>query len=414
MVSLIVLGAVFLLIAVRQVGRFRLQIWHIMLLGALAVLVSGQISPAEALRAINADVMLFLFGVFVIGRALEDSGYVAQIAARLFGRRRSVHRLVISMLFVTGFLSAVMMNDTLAIIGTGVAIVLGRKTGVNIKMLLLTVAFAVTIGSVMSPAGNPQNLLISLEGDIGGPFVVFIKYLAAPTLVNLGIAYGALLVFYRREFSRNLIPMTAAPVTDPMLSRWARISFITLVALILVKIVLTYAAPGLDVRLSYIALLAALPVLVCSRKRLAVVRGIDWPTLVFFAALFVLVASVWNSGIVQSFIESSGADLTVAAVLFPVSIVVSQFVSNVPLVAMYLPVLEHSGAGLRELLILAAGSTIAGNLTILGAASNVIIIQKAEKDAGQTLGFLEFLRIGLPLTAVNALVYWLYLSAVLP
>ncbi len=413
MVSLIVLGIVFLLIAIRQVGRFRLRIWQIMLLGAIAVLVTGQISPLEGLRSINPDVMLFLFGVFIIGRALEESGYVAHLASRLFSHSRSVHRLVISMLFLIGFLSAVMMNDTLAIIGTGLILALGRKTGASIKVLLLTVAFAVTIGSVMSPAGNPQNLLISLEGDIRSPFVVFIQYLAVPTIINLGIAYGALALFYRRDFRHEPLPMETQPVTDASLARWAQVSFFSLLGLILVKIVLVWAAPDRDVRLSYIALLAALPVLVFSRKRLSVARGIDWSTLVFFAAMFVLMAAVWNSGAVQSFVDSSGVDLASAAVLFPASIIVSQFVSNVPLVAMYLPILEQSGAGLKELLMLAAGSTIAGNLTILGAASNVIIIQKAEKDAGQTISFLEFLKIGLPLTLVNALVYWLYLSAVM-
>jgi Na+/H+ antiporter NhaD/arsenite permease-like protein len=160
--------------------------------------------------------------------------------------------------------------------------------------------------------------------------------------------------------------METQPVTDASLARWAQVSFFSLLGLILVKIVLVWAAPDLDVRLSYIALLAALPVLVFSRKRLSVARGIDWSTLVFFAAMFVLMAAVWNSGAVQSFVDSSGVDLASAAVLFPASIIVSQFVSNVPLVAMYLPILEQSGAGLKELLILAAGSTIAGNLTILG------------------------------------------------
>ena len=68
--------AVFLLIAVRQVGRFNLKIWQIMLGGALAVLITGQIAPLDALHAINPDVMLFLFGMFVVGEALVESGYL--------------------------------------------------------------------------------------------------------------------------------------------------------------------------------------------------------------------------------------------------------------------------------------------------------------------------------------------------
>jgi Na+/H+ antiporter NhaD/arsenite permease-like protein len=79
------------------------------------------------------------------------------------------------------------------------------------------------------------------------------------------------------------------------------------------------------------------------------------------------------------------------------------------LVALYLPVLSELGAATRGMMALAVGSTIAGNLSILGAASNVIIIQNAEKKAGETLTFWEFVRVGIPMTAVNAVVYWSFL-----
>lgn len=69
-----VLAAVFLLIAVRQVGRFNLKIWQVMLGGAVAVLATGQIAPVDALKAVDPDVMLFLFGMFVVGEALVASG----------------------------------------------------------------------------------------------------------------------------------------------------------------------------------------------------------------------------------------------------------------------------------------------------------------------------------------------------
>jgi Na+/H+ antiporter NhaD/arsenite permease-like protein len=78
-----------------------------------------------------------------------------------------------------------------------------------------------------------------------------------------------------------------------------------------------------------------------------------------------------------------------------------------------MPTLIQLGASTKELMALAAGSTIAGNLFILGAVSNVIIIHNAEKNSGVTLTFFEFAKIGLPLTIINILVYWLYLSLVM-
>jgi Na+/H+ antiporter NhaD/arsenite permease-like protein len=91
-------------------------------------------------------------------------------------------------------------------------------------------------------------------------------------------------------------------------------------------------------------------------------------------------------------------------------VLLSQLISNVPLVMLYLPVLMHAGVSNAGLVALAAGSTIAGNLTILGAASNVIVIQNAEKKENQTLSFWEFSRVGIPLTIINVAVYWLFLS----
>jgi Na+/H+ antiporter NhaD/arsenite permease-like protein len=69
-----------------------------------------------------------------------------------------------------------------------------------------------------------------------------------------------------------------------------------------------------------------------------------------------------------------------------------------------------AGVSTKELMALAAGSTVAGNLFILGAASNVIIIQNAEKKFGETITFLDFAKIGIILTTINLLVYWLFLA----
>ena len=409
MISIITLAGVFLLIAVRKIGNIRLQIWQIMLAGAVVVLAAREISPANALKAINADVLVFLFCVFTIGQAMEDSGYLGRLAYRFFGRARTLDALVLLVLFGAGLLSALLLNDTLAIIGTPVVLALAGKTNTRPKILLLALAFAITIGSVMSPIGNPQNLLIALNGGVANPFVTFLKYLLAPTLINLGIAYGLLRLFYRRHF-HDLPPEQAVPpVKDARLAFMARMSLIILVVLVLVKILLTFVTPDIDFKLTYIALAAALPVFVFIPRRPSILKRLDWFTLIFFAAMFVLMQSVWDSGYFQKAIESTHIDVTSTGMILGVSVVLSQVLSNVPLVALYLPVLLHAGATTAGMMALAAGSTIAGNLTILGAASNVIIIQNAEKRGGTTLTFLEFVRIGVPLTVLNTAVYWAFL-----
>ena len=409
MISIIVLLVVFVLIAVRQIGRFRLQIWQAMLLGALAVLVTGQISPAEALQAINLDVILFLFGMFVVGQALEESGYLSHLSSRLFGRAKTVDSLLLLILFGVGLLSAFLMNDTLAIIGTPVMLGIARKTGIRPKLLLLSLAFSVTIGSVMSPIGNPQNLLVAINGSVPNPFVTFVRYLAVPTLINLLLTYLILKFFYRKDLKSDQLNYSVDPITDPRLAQLSKVSLIIIVVLVLAKITTSLLDLSIDFRLTYIALAAALPIILLSPRRFGIVRRIDWTTLIFFAAMFVLMQSVWDSGYFQNAIANLHLHLRSTGIIMAVSIALSQLISNVPLVALYLPVLSQLGAASKEMMALAAGSTIAGNFSILGAASNVIIIQNAEKRAGETLTFWDFVKIGIPLTAVNALVYWLFL-----
>jgi Na+/H+ antiporter NhaD/arsenite permease-like protein len=199
-ISVIALALVFVLIAVRQVGKNSLAIWQIMLLGASVVLLTGQISPADAVRAINLDVMIFLGAMFVIGESMQESGYLLYLFNRIFGRARNLDQLLLLILFAMGFLSALLMNDTIAIIGTPLMLYFARTLKIAPKLLLLTLAFAITIGSVMSPIGNPQNLLIAVNAKLSNPFLVFLQYLLLPTIANLLLAYLLLRLFYKGQF----------------------------------------------------------------------------------------------------------------------------------------------------------------------------------------------------------------------
>jgi Na+/H+ antiporter NhaD/arsenite permease-like protein len=407
MIPVIVLLLVFLGIAIRRIGRFTLRIWQIMFLGAVAVLATGQISPLSALWAINPDVMIFLFGMFVVGAALHESGELLLLSNRVCRMAGDTGRLLLLLVFSFGFLSALLMNDTLAIIGTPVCLYLARTNRVSPKLLLLALAFSITTGSVASPIGNPQNLLVALEGPVGNPFITFALYLAVPTLLSLVLVYLSLRVAFRNEAWKGEIRICQEQVKDAGLALLSRISLGVLVALILVKVAGVFAGIDTPVSLPVIALLSALPIIALSERRVEMVRKVDWETLVFFAAMFVLMESVWESGFLQTFIGLSGT--ATVPVILGLSVVFSQFISNVPWVALYLPVITEGGRSTAALMALAAGSTMAGNLSILGAASNVIIIQNAEKE-GETITFLEFVRIGLPLTVLQALVYWFFLG----
>ena len=169
-ISLIVLACVLALGAARKLGRLRVKIWQVMVGGALVVLITGEISPAEAVAAADLDVMLFLFGMFVLGKALVRSGDLYALAYRVLPAVGSAGR--------SGAGRAIRRGDSLRAPdqrhpgGSGHPLVLqlAREHRIDPQVLLLTSAFGVTTGSVMSPIGNPQNLLIAVRTGMESPF----------------------------------------------------------------------------------------------------------------------------------------------------------------------------------------------------------------------------------------------------
>jgi len=406
------LAGVFILIAIRQVGPISIPLWLTMLLGALVVLFTGRIEPLAALRAINLDVMLFLFGMFVIGQGLDESGYLAHVSYRYFKRCRSRNALLAVIIAGAGLASAFLMNDTLAIIGTPVVLLLARKHAMSPKVLLLALAYAVTIGSAMSPIGNPQNLLIALNGGLNNPFLIFLRHLLLPTALNLYLAYLLLRRFFPDNFRESELSHSQEPIRNHELAVLSRLSLRIVVLLVAVRIVTSPFGLATEFRLTHIALAGSLPILVGSSRRWHILRSIDWHTLVFFAAMFVLMESVWLTGFFQGLLTGLDMNLASPGMILGISVVLSQFISNVPLVALYQPLAAGMGVSPEGLMALAAGSTIAGNLFILGAASNIIIIQNAEKKARETVTFFEFAKVGIPLTAMSVFVYWIFLRYV--
>ncbi len=275
--------------------------------------------------------------------------------------------------------------------------------------MLLSLAFAITIGSVASPIGNPQNILIASSSIIKTPFSSFFGFLLIPTIASLISVYLILRLYYRKEFNRRPLHHEHPHIKDKELALLSKASL----AILGLSIIFELISPLFRIHepnIAYIAIAAALPILLFSKKRFFIIKHIQWSTIVFFIALFVLVGSVWISGFIQHGVAYLGLNLLSVPTVIISSIIGSQFISNVPMVLIYLKFIEYSGVPVITAMALAAGSTVAGNLTILGAASNVIIVQGAEKNYKIGISFMEFLKVGLLVTIVNFGIYWFFLA----
>ncbi|BBE30593.1 arsenite permease [Tepiditoga spiralis] len=360
-----------------------------MFFSSIILLVLKQINLKEAILSINFEIIIFLIFMFIIGESMIQSGYIEHLSFIVFKHTKTTKSIVFNLIFIMGFMSAIMMNDTVAIIGTPLVLHLSKKFNIKSEILLFTLAFSVTTGSVFSPIGNPQNLIIAHY--LNKPFITFIKFLFIPTIINLFFLYFIVLIFYHKDLNKKIIHISD-PIKKNKLFFYSRISFILILLLTFIKIIFSFY--GINFKLVYISIIASFP-LISNFKFL--IKKIDWKTIIFFISMFIVMKSVGNSGIFQTFISKN---ISIPLIML-LSIIVSQFISNVPLVTLFAPLLSISHI---KLMALASGSTIAGNLLILGAASNIIILQVAQKNK-ESFNSFKFFKIGLIITIFNIITF---------
>jgi Na+/H+ antiporter NhaD/arsenite permease-like protein len=423
--ALIAFFLVYTLIAVRRIKSIVVPSWVAMLIGALLMLSLQVISIDEAYNAIKFDVILFLLGMFIVVSALEVSGVLHSITLKLLGYAKSTDRLILLILVVMGTLSAFLMNDTIALVAT--PIILGMaKAGIDPKPLLITLAFAVTIGSAMTPIGNPQNFLIAVESGMRAPMLEFLRYLALPTLANYIVTYYILRLYFRRGNGKSIIinnknsnddNITHAHAhTNKVDYRLSRISKVIAGLMLLMFFIVSITEAlgyNMHINMSHVAVIGALAVIALANgNRIRILRNVNYGIIILFIAMFVFMHGLEKVGVISMI--SSTMQLNTDSILSIVSasVILSQFMSNVPFVAFYTKVMHANGfdgSDIKEWVALAGASTLAGNLTLLGAASNLIILEAAAKSR-YTFTFLEFFKIGSIVTGANIAILLLFLT----
>lgn len=399
---------VYALIVVRKVGRFKVEVWMAMLLGAVGLLGLGAVSLGEAISAINMSVIIFLFGAFLMVEIMIQTGLLQFLAVKFIRIARTPSKLLLVVVIFVGTASAFLVNDAIVLVMTPIVITACTIAKLRKTPYLLAVAFSSNIGSALTPIGNPQNVLIKIESGISTLY--FVGWMAAPVIIGLAVEYLILRAVYRRDLSGAFVG--EMPEARRMLTSRRGAIAIGAIAAAVVLGFLTSDLTSWPIALT--AVVGGTAALLVSTDRRQAIKGIDWGTLVFFASMFIVMDGVGRSGLLQGLIAPFSSTLFAqgpASVLsiFGLSTVLSQVTSNVPFVAIMLPVFKTAGASSSQWLALAAGSTLAGNLTLLGAAANVIVLEAAE-SRGESFSFAEFLKVGLPTALVTSAIAAAFLS----
>jgi Na+/H+ antiporter NhaD/arsenite permease-like protein len=404
--ALVVFALTYLVIASRQLDWLGLDRPAGAVVGAVAMVVVGGLPADAALRAVDLHIIVLLFGVLVIAAYLQEAQFFRLAAFLVLTRARSARSLLFGLSLVTGALSALLLNDTVCVLLTPLVVAVVVESGLPPLPYLLALASSANVGGVVSFSGNPQNMIVGARAHDA---ISFAQYFALTLPVGIAcLAVNAALIawLFRRALPMGTLAARALPrpVLDRPLAVKALVALGGFAGLAVAQVALENAAM---VAAAGLIVVARTP----PRRAMALV---DWPLLVFFGGLLVVVEGVRHAGVldrawaeIAPTIASGDALADLAFVI--VIVVVSNVVSNVPLVVIavaWVPAMPEPTWGY---VMLAVASTLAGNLTLFGSVANIIVMEGAGRHG--EVGFWRFLRYGSVLTVADLLVAFGVLAA---
>jgi Na+/H+ antiporter NhaD/arsenite permease-like protein len=399
LVPAVIFVATYAVLALGQPPLLRIDRTGAAIIGAILMVTLGGLPLEEAFRAVDYRTLVLLFGMMVLIAHLHLSRFFTVLARATVASIHHPAALLVAVVFVSGALSALFVNDTVCLVFTPVLIGIAAARRHRPLPYLLALATASNLGSVATITGNPQNMLVGSLSGIG--YRSFSAALLPVAVVGLALDAAVIWLLFRRDLHAGPFEYEGRP------SRTAHRALLAKSALVSAGVVLGFVA-GVDTAL--VSAGAAALLLVTRRvKPEKVYRQVDWSLLTLFVGLFVVVAGIERVGLDRRLFEllaPIGIDSVLGLTL--VSALLSNLTSNVPAVMLLARLVPHLPDPATSWLVLAMASTLAGNLTLIGSIANLIVVEGARRQ-GITVSFLGYLRVGLPVTILTLAfgVWWL-------
>jgi Na+/H+ antiporter NhaD/arsenite permease-like protein len=389
---LIFLGT-YLVIAVGRLPGLRVDRTGAAIIGASLMIGFNVLTFEEAYNSINYDTIILLFGMMIVVANLRLSGFFTAVSECVVEHTHHPLGLLAAVILVAGVFSAFFVNDTMCLVLTPLVLEIVLTLRRNPIPYLLAIAMASNIGSVATITGNPQNMMIGAFSRIS--YREFAASLSPVAAAGLVATFAAIALIYRKEFSSaGRVVLERQRIRVNRVLMWK--------SLIVSAAMMAFFFAGWPV--PKVALLAGAFLLITRRvKPEKIYHEIDFSLLVLFVGLFIVVAGIEKTPLASEVMSyASGYGLGRPAILGGFAAILSNLVSNVPAVLVLKPVIIRLADPKQGWLILAMSSTLAGNLTILGSVANLIVIQRARRQA--QISFWEYFKVGAPLTVATIIV----------
>lgn len=401
--ALAIFALTYVLISGRKLNLIRIGRPAGVMLGTVLMIMAKVIRPEQVPALVNWDTILLLLGMMIIIEHLAEAEFFALVSRRVEMQNFSVYGLLALVVFGLGFLAAFLVNDIVCIFFTPLLLIMIHSRKLPPLPFLLALATSTNIGGAMAFTGNPQNMII---GSLSGISYARFFWLMLPIgVIGLTINYLLLLWMFKRELreARDAIVTSKDVTAKPLLKRSLSVTLAVVVGFFLFKNIAWVALTG-----------ATLLMLFSNRDESSLLRRVDWNLLLFFAGLFVVIGGLQASGVTGLVLQRTQKLLGGGAASFwgfgLLTIVGSNLFANVPYVLVAAESISKLVNPVPMWYALAFGSTIAGNLTILGAVANVIVVERARGTCD--ISFRDFFRFGLPSTlaifTVGMAILWVY------
>jgi len=389
--AILIFSITYFIVGWGRLPGFRIDRTGAALIGAAFMVATGVLTLDEAYHGIDLDTLVLLLGVMIVVAYLRLSGFFTLVNSWVLRHTHHPVVVLVAIVIVSGFFSSFLVNDAICLVMTPLVMELVSSLKRNPVPYLLAIAMSANVGSTATITGNPQNILIGSLSRI--PYTRFAAALAPVAGIGLVATTLVILLFFRSEFHGNHFepPVHRVHYNKPMAIRSA------VVALAMVVFFFLGQPPA------KVAIAAGAFLLITRRaKPERIYREIDFPLLLLFAGLFVVVTGMEKAVFTPQVLSYAGrVHLESVPVLSVVSAVLSNIVSNVPAVLVLKPfVLQLKEHQQRAWLTLAMSSTLAGNFTILGSIANLIVVQRA-RQKGVAIEFWEYFKVGAPLTVIT-------------
>jgi Na+/H+ antiporter NhaD/arsenite permease-like protein len=414
-VAILIFAFTYLLISGRRLKILPLNRPAAALLGAVLMVACGVMTPKQVYAAVDYDTLVLLLGMMLFTTYLFLAGFFDWAAGFVLRVAKTPQRLLLYLIFTAGFLSALLVNDTVCLMLTPLVVAVIQRGKLPLAPYLLALAMSANIGSVATLVGNPQNMII---GKLSGiPFARFSLALLPVAVVGLWIQYWVLALGFRKILHGAVIqPTTPGPAvaqTDELASTDAGATTLPapraldrrLLGITLTALALVFGGFVAGLNLPWTALAGGALVMVLARRDThEVLKLVDWHLLVFFAALFVVVEGLNQTGLPdQTYGQVRGVFGATATSqgwnLAWFSALGSNIFSNVPFVLVAGKWIANFTNPELMWKVMALATTLAGNLTILGSVANIIVVESARGHA--EVGFWDYAKFGIPVTILT-------------